>query len=38
MGKEEMPVIKEQSIKFLLMDLNLPDIDGREIIKEARQN
>ena len=36
LGKEVIPTTRVNDYCFLLLDLNLPDIDGREVIKQVR--
>ena len=35
-GGKVLPAIKSDHIQFLLLDLNLPDMDGREVIQLLR--
>jgi CheY-like chemotaxis protein len=37
-GGQVMPVIKNDHIQFLLLDLNLPDMDGRDVIQQLRDD
>jgi CheY-like chemotaxis protein len=37
-GGQVMPAIKNDHVQFLLLDLNLPDMDGREVIQQMRND
>ena len=37
-GGAVLPALKNNEIQFLLMDLNLPDIDGKEVIKQIKND
>ncbi len=37
-GEMVLPVLKKQDMGFLLLDLNLPDIDGKEVIRQVRED
>lgn len=38
LGKEVKPALEKNDIQFLLLDLNLPDMDGRDVIKQLRSD
>ena len=37
-GGQVLPAAKKDHIEFLLLDLNLPDMDGREVIEQMRND
>jgi DNA-binding response OmpR family regulator len=37
-GKLVMPALRNNDISFLLLDLNLPDMDGKDVIKQVRND
>ncbi|MBR9997721.1 MAG: response regulator [Cyclobacteriaceae bacterium] len=37
-GRMVLPALKNDHIQFLLLDLNLPDMDGRDVIKLLRSD
>ena len=36
-GNDVVPTLKNEKIDFVLLDLNLPDIDGKEVISKIRR-
>ncbi len=37
-GGQVLPEIKKDDVSFLLLDLNLPDMDGRDVIRQIRND
>jgi DNA-binding response OmpR family regulator len=37
-GKMVLPTLKRNNISFLLLDLNLPDMHGKDVINEIRSD
>ena len=37
-GEMVLPILKNQEMGLLLLDLNLPDMDGKEVIRQIRED
>jgi two-component system, OmpR family, phosphate regulon response regulator PhoB len=37
-GRMVLPALKENSFSFLLLDLNLPDMHGKDVIRQIRED
>jgi len=37
-GEEVLPILQDKSMKLLLLDLNLPDMDGKEVVRLVRND